>query len=235
MSVNPDILSFFDTRAQESAAAARSATQRAMGVQLDAAAIKADQTAPNQPGHTITLEAQQSGTTISTLTFDVALQSSDGFAQRVAYQFTSRETTRHTGSGFYNEQYGIGPGRFELDAEVIFQGTSAAQQVNTFIGFLANAKAKSPLLAATAPVTILLHDTYFGQSFKISQTALSFEQNTEMLTRARVQMSGVIFGVTAPATTPTPTPFSSAPPTVADLTQALEGGPSNAGGTALML
>lgn len=227
---DPALIAFFTTRAQEYAAVQAQVAQQARGASLGGPTNVVGPAVSQS--RTISLTLSQNGTTVApgSIVFDVALLSSDGFAQRISYSQTARQTTHHTPAGYYTDEVGLAPGEFSIDAEVVFiQG--AATQIQKFFQLLSAAKAQSPLLSPAPPYKLVLTDTYLGRSYVVTQRDLAVVQSVDALNRARIQMSGLILlDYSGGGTPPLPATITTTDNFASTLLTPLDGGTS--GGTA---
>lgn len=110
------------------------------------------------------------------LLFDVTLATApNGVPQRVAYTNVARQTIEQSAAGFHVNEFGLAPGRLDIDAIIVYQGMEYAQ-VDSFFSFLRQVKVNNPLAQIDPPGKVMFTDTYLQRSLSITIETIMIEQ-----------------------------------------------------------
>jgi hypothetical protein len=128
----------------------------------------------------------------SPLYLDVTLASSpNAVPQRVAYTAIARQTIDQTAVGFHVNEFGLAPGRLEIDAVIVYRGVEYAQ-VDTFFQFLRQVKTVNPLRQVTPPGEVLFFDMYLQRRLSITIETIMIEEVAGSNNQAHLTMSASI-------------------------------------------
>jgi hypothetical protein len=128
---------------------------------------------------------------LATVVFDVATgRNTAGFMQRISYVQRARQSVQHTLGGFHYNEYGIAPGRLEIDAAVVWS-PSPSSDYNNFFQLIKLGKSANPL-TGTAPCQLRFTDTYLGITLIISQEDCSLDQDAERPNQGRLRINAAV-------------------------------------------
>jgi hypothetical protein len=126
------------------------------------------------------------------LIFDVALgYQPNAIPQRVAYTEIARQSIEQTAVGFHVNEFGLAPGRLDIDAVIIYQGMEYAQ-VDSFFSFLRQIKSNNPLGNVTPPGSVLWIDVYLQRQLSITLESVMIEEVAGENNKAHLVMGASI-------------------------------------------
>lgn len=126
------------------------------------------------------------------LILDVTLASSpNAVPQRVSYTEVARQTIEQTAVGYHVNEFGLGPGRLEIDAVIVYQGLEYAH-VQAFFAFLRDVKTVNPLLQVTPPGEVLFLDIYLQRQLSITIETVMIEEVAGSNNQAHLVMGASI-------------------------------------------
>jgi hypothetical protein len=227
-----DLVSFYDVRAQEIAAATRYVVAATKGIAAGKGAsdivvgpggprtitLELLQAAPPTNSNSVTTPVQTPNAdglrtlgevtatpapiTVALLTFDVG-RNADGYAQVVEITESARQSVHNTAGGYYVDEFGLAPGNLTVDVWVLY-GQVPGQQVQNFFDVLKKAKLTQPL-SNEIPLRLRFHDTFLERSLVITQDNIRLRTDVEAPNRARLTISAtILYDYSAPQGTTQP-------------------------------